>query len=127
MENKALKAPLTAPSLKSCLFFPQLPEGDESVNASLHDLGVDVLSSHHHQGRGLREGSAAQGDHANHGAEQRHPVAQLVHQQFNPTSDQRRLVGDVTEGWCCLRDAQKRVLTLTVQECREMIRNKSLN
>lgn len=93
--------------------FSQFPAGDESVNASLHDLGVDVLRGHHHQGRGLREGGTAQGDHEDHGTEQWHPVAQLVHQQFNPTPDQRWLVGDVIEGWCCHRHARIHVYTLS--------------
>lgn len=32
------------------LLLPQFLAGNESINATLHDLGVDVLSSHHHQG-----------------------------------------------------------------------------
>lgn len=79
--------------------FLQFPARDEPIDASLHDLGVDVLGSHHHQGRGVREGSPAEGDDEDHGTEQRHPVAQLVHQQFNPALDQRRPAGDAPEGW----------------------------
>lgn len=78
--------------------FLQFPARDEQIDASLYDLGVDVLGSHHHQGRGVREGSPAEGDDEDHGTEQRHPVAQLVHQQFNPALDQRRPAGDAPEG-----------------------------
>lgn len=81
----------------------QIPACDESVNASFHDLGMDVLSSYHHQGSGIRERGTSQRDYENHGTEQRHPLAQLVHQQFNPPADQRWVVGDVIEGWCSHR------------------------
>lgn len=71
----------------------QLPAGDEPLNAPLHDSGMDLLCGCDHQGHRVREGGAAEGDHAHHGPGQRHPVVQLVHQQPHPSARERRPAG----------------------------------
>lgn len=86
---------------------------------------MDVLGSHYHQGGSVREGGTTQGDHEDHGTEQRHSLAELVHQQFNPTADQCRPVGDAIEGGCCNRHMHVYTLFVIVQECQHILENKS--